>query len=151
MDYPYADFIYITVLLPEEKYITQTGNESAMYAANDAKKGEDKQIKEYLDKNILKENDMINVFSVLDMKESFQRYVSKYYMIGSFLVVILTFIGIMNFFNTTATSVISRKKELALLDVMGMTKKQISRMLVAEGSYIWEAHLCLQENIPKFV
>ena len=133
MDYPYADFIYITVLLPEEKYITQTGNESAMYAANDAKKGEDKQIKEYIDKNILKENDMINVFSVLDMKESFQRYISKYYMIGSFLVVILAFIGIMNFFNTTATSVISRKKELALLDVMGMTKKQISKMLVAEG------------------
>ena len=62
----------------------------------------------------------------------------------SFLVVILAFIGIMNFFNTTATSVISRKKELALLEVMGMTKKQISKMLVAEGSYIWEAHLCLQ-------
>ena len=130
MDYPYADCIYITVLVPEEEYITQTGNESAMYAAIDAKKGEDKQIKEYIDKNILKENDMINVFSVLDMKESFQRYVSKYYMIGSFLVVILAFIGIMNFFNTTATSVISRKKELALLEVVGMTKKQISKMLV---------------------
>ena len=54
-------------------------------------------------------------------------------MIGSFLVVILAFIGIMNFFNTTATSVISRKKELALLEVVGMTKKQISKMLVAEG------------------
>ncbi len=52
LDYPYADFIYITVLLPEEKYITQTGNESAMYAAIDAKKGEDKQIKEYIDKKI---------------------------------------------------------------------------------------------------
>ncbi len=49
-------------------------------------------------------------FSVLDMKASFRRFVSKYYMIGSFLVVILAFIGIMNFFNTTATSVISRKK-----------------------------------------
>ena len=133
LDYPYADCIYITVLVPEEEYITQTGNESAMYAAIDAKKGEDKQIKEYIDKNILKENDMINVFSVLDMKESFQRYVSKYYMIGSFLVVILAFIGIMNFFNTTATSVISRKKELALLEVVGMTKKQISKMLVTEG------------------
>ena len=133
LDYPYADCIYITVLVPEEEYITQTGNESAMYAAIDAKKGEDKQIKEYIDKNILKENDMINVFSVLDMKESFQRYVSKYYMIGSFLVIILAFIGIMNFFNTTATSVISRKKELALLEVVGMTKKQISKMLVAEG------------------
>ena len=67
------------------------------------------------------------------MKASFRRFVSKYYMIGSFLVVILAFIGIMNFFNTTATSVISRKKELALLEVVGMTKKQVSKMLVSEG------------------
>ena len=133
LDYPYADLIYITVLVPEDEYITQTGNESAMYAAIDAKKGKDKQIKEYIDENILKENDMINVFSVLDMEESFQQFVSKYYMIGGFLVVILAFIGIMNFFNTTATSVISRKKELALLEVVGMTKKQVSKMLVTEG------------------
>ena len=133
LDYPYADLIYITVLVPEEEYITQTGNKSAMYAAIDAKKGADKQIKAYIDEKVLKENDMINVFSVLDMEESFQRFVSKYYMIGGFLVVILAFIGIMNFFNTTATSVISRKKELALLEVVGMTKKQISKMLVAEG------------------
>ena len=133
LDYPYADSVYITVMVPEEEYITQTENQSAMYATIDAKKGEDKQVKEYIDKNVLKENDMINVFSVLDMKASFRRFVSKYYMIGSFLVVILAFIGIMNFFNTTATSVISRKKELALLEVVGMTKKQISKMLVTEG------------------
>ncbi len=134
LDYPYADCLYIhSIGSQEEEYITQTGNESAMYAVIDAKKSKDQHVKEYIDKNILKENDMINVFSVLDMKESFQQFVSKYYMIGSFLVVILAFIGIMNFFNTTATSVISRKKELALLEVVGMTKKQISKMLVAEG------------------
>ena len=133
LDYPYSDLIYITVIVPEEEYITQTGNESAVYAAIDAEKGADKQIKAYIDGNVLKENDMINVFSVLDMEESYQRFVSRYYMIGGFLVVILAFIGIMNFFNTTATSVISRKKELALLEVVGMTKKLISKMLVAEG------------------
>lgn len=133
LDYPYTDLIYITVLVPEAEYIARTGNEAAMYAAIDAKKGADRQIKAYIDENVLKENDMINVFSVLDMKESFQRFVSKYYMIGGFLVAILAFIGIMNFYNTTATSVISRKKELALLEVVGMTKKQIAKMLIAEG------------------
>ena len=46
LDYPYAEFIYITVLVPEEEYITQTGNESVMYAVIDAKKGGDKQVKE---------------------------------------------------------------------------------------------------------
>lgn len=133
LDYPYSDLIYLTVLVPEDEYIAQTGNESAMYAAIDAKKGEERQVKDYIEEYVLSEHDMINVFSVLDMKESFQKFVSKYYMIGGFLVIILAFIGIMNFFNTTATSVISRKKELALLEVVGMTKKQISKMLVAEG------------------
>ena len=37
-------------MVPEEEYITQTENQSAMYAAIDAKKGEDKQVKEYIDK-----------------------------------------------------------------------------------------------------
>lgn len=133
LDYPYSDLIYITVLVPEEEYIAQTGNESAMYAAIDAKSGEDKLIKKYIEETVLHENDMINVFSVLDMKASFQRYISKYYMIGGFLVVILAFIGIMNFINTTTTSIISRKKELALLEVVGMTKRQITKMLVTEG------------------
>lgn len=133
LDYPYADLVYITVIVPENEYISQTGNKCAMYAAIDAKKGADRQIKEYLDDTVLKQNDTLNVFSVLDMKASFQRYIGKYYMIGSFLVVILLFIGVMNFFNTTATSVLSRKRELALLEAVGMTKKQIVAMLIAEG------------------
>ncbi len=133
LDYPYADFLYLTVIVPEEEFIKYTGNDCAMIAALDAKKGKDIQLKNYIEKTVLKENDMINVFSVVDMKESFQRYLSKYYIIGGFLVVILGFIGIMNFFNTTATSVLSRKKELALLEAVGMTKRQITKMLVAEG------------------
>ena len=89
LDYPYADSVYITVMVPEEEYITQTENQSAMYAAIDAKKGEDKQVKEYIDKNVLKENDMINVFFRYPILGS----LSDQMMIGSFLVVILAFIG----------------------------------------------------------
>lgn len=133
LDYPYSDLIYLTVLVPETEFITYTGEESAMYAAIDAKKNAEKEIKQYLDDKVLKNHNLLNVFSVLDMEESFQKYVSKFYTIGGYLVVILAFIGIMNFFNTTATSVLSRKKELALLEVVGMTKSQISKMLIAEG------------------
>ncbi len=133
LDYPFADSIYLTVLVPESEYIASIGNDSAMYAALDAKEGMERQAKKYIEEKVLKENEMLNVFSVLDMQESFQRYVNKFYMIGGCLVAVLAFIGIMNFFNTMATSVLSRKKELALLEAVGMTKRQISKMLVAEG------------------
>lgn len=133
LDYPYADLIYLTVLVPESEFIRCTGQNSAMCAAVDAKKGREKQVQQYIRDTVLQDNDMINVFSILDMRASFQRYINKFYIIGGSLAAILAFIGIMNFFNTTATSILSRKKELALLEVVGMTKKQISKMLAAEG------------------
>ena len=103
-------------------------------------KVENKETLRLLTKRFMKMNRARNIIAVIAIMLTsllftslFRRFVSKYYMIGSFLVVILAFIGIMNFFNTTATSVISRKKELALLEVVGMTKKQVSKMLVTEG------------------
>ena len=133
LDYPYSDMLYITVMVPEEEFIGCTGSDSAMYAAVDAKDGKVKQVKQYIRENVQKKNELINVFSVLDMEKSFHRYVNKFYVIGAFLVAVLAFIGIINFFNTIAASVLSRKKELALLEAVGMTKSQISKMLVAEG------------------
>lgn len=133
LDYPYADYICLTVIVPEEEFIKETKKDGAMYAAVDAEKGQEKEVRQYIKDTVLKDNDMINVFSVLDMQESFQKYLQKYYIIGVFLVIVLTFIGIMNFFNTMAASVLSRKKELALLEAVGMTKRQISKMLTAEG------------------
>lgn len=133
LDYPYADSIYLTIIVPEEEFIKETQRDGAMYAAIDVKKGDEREARQYIKDNVLKKDDMINVFSVLDMQESFQRYLRKYYIVGVFLVIVLAFIGIMNYFNTMAASVLSRKKELALLEAVGMTKKQISKMLTAEG------------------
>lgn len=133
LDYPYADMFYITVMVPEEEYRNYVDNDCAMYAAVDVKEGTEQEMKDYIDTEILSENERMNVFSILDMRKSFERYVRKYYMIGGCLAFVLAFIGIMNFFNTTATSVFNRKRELALLEAVGMTKKQIVKMLVMEG------------------
>lgn len=134
LDYPFTDCVYLTVIVPEEEFIKETGKDHAMYAAIDVKKGTEKEVRRYIKDTVLKENDALNVFSVLDMQESFQKYLRKYYVIGIFLVAVLTFIGIMNFFNTMAASVLTRKKELALLEAVGMTKRQILKMLTAEGA-----------------
>lgn len=133
IDYPYADKFFLTVLVPEDEYIRVTGNDCAMYGIMDAKEGQIEEVAEYIQKNISKKDELVNVFSVLNMQESFKNYLSKYYTIGTFLVIILAFIGIMNFYNTVATNIISRKRELTLLEIVGMTKTQVIKMLVAEG------------------
>lgn len=43
--------------------------------------------------------------------------------------------GIMNYFNILITGILLRKRELALLECMGMTRKQLRSVLILEGCY----------------
>lgn len=133
MDYPMADFLYITVILPEKEFINKTDIDGAMLCSIDAKDGQIEKVSEYIKKEVSNENDMLHITSILDMKESFSKYVNKYYFIGGILTAILLFIGVMNFFNVISTSIISRKRELGMLEAVGMTEKSIIWMLIAEG------------------
>lgn len=135
LDYPYADMFYITIMVPDTEYMEYVGNDCAMYAAVDAKKGMEQKLDQFIQDEILSKDEGMNVSSMLQMRASFERYVRKYYMIGGCLALVLALIGIMNFFNTTATSVLNRKREFALLEAVGMTKRQISRMLIMEGFF----------------
>ncbi len=135
LDFSYTELISVKVYVPATEYITCTGNNSAMRAIINAIPGQEKKVQQYIEELILTEDDTFQFTSVLDLKNDFNRYLSKYYIIGGLLSFVLAFIGIMNFYNTTATSLISRKKELALLEAVGMTKKQLLGMLVFEGLF----------------
>ena len=53
--------------------------------------------------------------------------------IGGALCITIGFIGALNFLNTVMTSMLARQKELAILQAVGMTGKQVRKMLVFEG------------------
>lgn len=55
--------------------------------------------------------------------------------IGMIISSILGLIGIINIVNTVFSSMISRKVELAMLESIGMTKKQLKKMILFEGVY----------------
>lgn len=54
---------------------------------------------------------------------------------GQTLSIVICFTGILNFINSMITAVISRKREFAMLQSIGMTKKQLKAMVVLEGLY----------------
>ncbi|MCM1566709.1 MAG: FtsX-like permease family protein [Dehalobacter sp. 4CP] len=56
-------------------------------------------------------------------------------MIGGALSLIIGLIGILNFVNAILTSILTRRKEFAMLQSIGMTRKQLRRMLMFEGFY----------------
>ena len=73
--------------------------------------------------------------------EEFESMQRTYLMLGGSLAFILAMIGVLNFINTMATSIMTRKRELAMLQSVGMTGAQLKQMLFFEG--LWYAILTL--------
>lgn len=74
--------------------------------------------------------------------DSKQTYINSFYdltsliiTIGGALSVIIGLIGIANFVNSVLTSIMTRRKEFAMLQSIGMTGKQLKKMLSFEGLY----------------
>lgn len=55
--------------------------------------------------------------------------------VGGTLSLIIGIIGILNFINSILTSILTRRKEFAVLQSIGMTKRQLMIMLRLEGCY----------------
>lgn len=75
----------------------------------------------------------------IDSKTSKMKEFNKASMVqkilGGGVSLILILIGILNFVNVMITGINIRLKELAVMESIGMTKKQIKKMLVYEGVY----------------
>ena len=54
-------------------------------------------------------------------------------LVGGMLSLIIGLIGILNFINSMLTSIITRRREFAMLQSIGMTNRQLRRLLVCEG------------------
>lgn len=72
--------------------------------------------------------------SRLETAESMQSAKITLYILGGGIAFILAFIGILNFINTMYTGVRVRKLEFAVMESIGMTRKQLRKMLVLEGT-----------------
>lgn len=53
--------------------------------------------------------------------------------LGGLLCAIIGIVGILNFFNAMMTSILSRRREFAVLQAVGQTRRQLKTMLVWEG------------------
>lgn len=70
-----------------------------------------------------------------DKTEEFNSSQMVMNILGSGISIILILIGVINFINVMITGVNVRLKELAIMESIGMTKKQIKKMLTFEGLY----------------
>ena len=65
----------------------------------------------------------------------FEGFRSMFLTMGGALSFIIGLVGVLNFVNAVLTGILTRKRELAVLQSVGMTGKQLKTMLVFEGLY----------------
>ena len=87
--------------------------------------------------NLLEESDGAKDFSwesKLEETDEIERAQGNMLQIGIGIVLILAFIGIMNYINTFVVNIQSRMMELSVMESIGMTPGQLLGMLVREGA-----------------
>ena len=69
------------------------------------------------------------------LRAEFEGFQNMFLLLGGLLCAIIGLVGVLNFFNAMMTGILSRKREFAVLQAVGMTNKQLKTMLVYEGLY----------------
>ncbi|MFT8350775.1 ABC transporter permease [Clostridium saccharoperbutylacetonicum] len=127
--------LYPVVILPSSEFckiIKEPLTMTYIYNVNKERLGEAEQyIKNYTD-NI--ESDM-SYESKQVYIENFNGFKNMFILVGGVLSIIIGGIGILNFINAILTSIISRQREFAILQSVGMTTKQLKNMLSFEGFF----------------
>ena len=121
--------------LPTEIFLPLCDTPHLVSFTFDVKAGTETEMVEFLNSYTDSVEPGMDFESKATYVSSFDDLISLIITIGGALSIIIGIIGIANFVNSILTSVITRKKEFAMLQSIGMTGKQLKRMLSFEGLY----------------
>ena len=121
--------------LPSNVYLPLAYDKSIMSYAFNAADGAEADIDRFLKTYTETEQPMMNYESKATKVAEFDGMRLLILSVGGILSGIIGFIGILNFANSMLTSIITRRREFAMLQSIGMTAKQLRAMLCMEGLY----------------
>lgn len=129
----HGHFFDLYLTMPAEEFITQTGETGALKTAFNAEASAVSAIEKWIGNYCENVNTDMAYQSREIFAKEFQNIQNMYLTVGGLLSFILALIGILNFINSVITSVQTRRQELAVLQSIGMTGKQLKTMLIGEG------------------
>ena len=123
--------IYFT--LPSAEFTKQTGEHAAMSAAFNLQENQMENAEAWAENYCNTNHTELSYVSKSTIAEEFDNLTHMTMIVGGVLSFILGLIGILNFVNAMITSIQARRNELAVLQAVGMTSKQLRGMLTGEG------------------
>lgn len=119
--------------LPAEVYKTMVQNPGTMSYVCNVEDGTEPAMDAFL-QNYTENVEPVMAYSSRQTKANeFKGMQNMVLIVGGVLSLIIGLIGVLNFINSMLTSILTRKREFAMLQSIGMTSKQLRKMLIAEG------------------
>lgn len=122
-------------VLGAETFIKDTRSNTAMYYAFDTTEGSNAAMETFLSDFTKNAQSHYDYESKETYKAEFESFRNMFFILGSVLSFIIGLVGILNFLNAVLTSIITRRKEFAMLQSIGMTGRQLKTMLIWESLY----------------
>ena len=149
---------YINYFIISEKGFENLGMEEKYFALSiNADKQKEPIMKQKIKSFIQEYNkdteewNQITLYCNSDLLAAAKKYITATNLVLGTLGAILLFIGIMNYINTIFTDIQVRKHELIIMESIGMTGKQLRKLLMMEGIGYWGIVLALEATAGYMV
>jgi putative ABC transport system permease protein len=138
MPYAFSTKMYSTlggqIIVPASEYVTEEGDTGALVRVLNVEADALDSVGAKIDTYVNQADYLTYVSKQLYLDE-FDEFIRSIEIIGGALAFILAIIGVMNFANAIITGIWRRSREMAIMQAVGLTKKQLIGMLVYEGMF----------------
>lgn len=133
LSYGYSMLKSEEIVINAQNFIADSGNDDIMYYAFDTSDAATAGMEEFLSDYTENIDPALDYQSKQTYIDEFNGFRNMFALLGGTLSAIIAVIGVLNVFNAILTGITSRRRELAMLQSIGMTAKRLRRMLVIEG------------------
>lgn len=123
-----------SIRIPESVMNSLIKTDTTIRVGLEVKKDMLKSVEEEI-KNITDNDEYLSYGTLEDSIETYKKSMAITSVLIYSLVIIIGVIGLMNLINTMITSIITRKRELGILQAIGLSDKQLVKMLQIEGLF----------------
>lgn len=114
-------------------FLQDSSTNSIMYYCFDMVNGDTSSMEAFLQDYTTNIDPMLDYESKATYAAHFYGFRSMFMLLGGALSFIVGLVGVLNFFNSIVTGITARRRELAVLQSIGMTGRQLQTMLALEG------------------
>lgn len=120
-------------LLDNRTFLQDTGTDCVMYYAFDTTPERAADMERFLSEYTQNEASQLDYESKFSYMAEFEQLRGMFLLLGGALSFVVALVGVLNFVNAVVTGIHARRRELAVLQAVGMTRAQLRTMLALEG------------------